>query len=303
MRSGLVMRCRAPKVRRNNDLGENPMRTLLAAAASIAALSLAVPAVADDHMEAKSLADVLADGEMRGEDGARDKYRNPAETLAFFRVEPTMTVVEWGPGGGWYTRVLAPWLTPQGKYVALNGDSDTATYRDRAAEARAKGWTETFKATVAKGLGVTAASVAAYEIDEVPDEVKGTADRVLIFRSMHGLWNGDLVDTTLAAVRGILKDDGMVGVVQHRAPADASWKDVNPAAGYMRQADVIKLFELHGFELVESSEINANPKDPANWEGGVWTLPPVLRYGDTDRAKYEAIGESDRMTLLFRKAK
>ncbi len=151
-------------------------------------------------------------------------------------------------------------------------------------------------------MGVEADAVAAYEVDEVPEDMQGRVDRVLIFRSMHGLWNGNAADSTLKAVRGMLKDGGMVGVVQHRAPADASFADVNPARGYMRQDDVVKLFELHGFELAESSEINANSKDPANWEGGVWTLPPVLRYGDQDRARYVAIGESDRMTLLFKKA-
>nr|WP_137676642.1 class I SAM-dependent methyltransferase [Parerythrobacter lutipelagi] len=285
------------------------MRFLLAAA-SVAILATSTPALADGHKgmdhsagsaDDHALHMVLMD-ERRADDRARDAFRHPAETLDFFQVEPDMTVVEWGPGGGWYTRVLAPWLMPSGKYVALNGDSDAVDYPNRAAEARSKGWTETFKGTVAEAMGIKAGDVAAYEIDEIPDEAKGTADRVLIFRSMHGMWNNDLADTTLAAVRGMLKDDGMVGVVQHRAPADASWSDVNPARGYMRQADVVKLFELHGFELVGSSEINANPKDPANWEGGVWTLPPVLRYGDEDRAKYEAIGESDRMTLLFKKA-
>ena len=271
------------------------MRLMLFAAA---ATLTATPLAADDH--AMTLEQVLA-ADLRDDDRARDKYRNPAETLEFFRIDPTMTVVEWGPGGGWYTRVLAPWLKPSGKYVALNNDSE-GDYPNRAAEARAKGWTERFKATVAEMTGAEADTVAAYEIDELPDDMKGTVDRVLIFRSMHGLWNGGETDTVLRTTRELLKDGGMVGVVQHRAPADASWSDVNPARGYMRQADVVNLFELHGFELVEASEINANPKDPANWEGGVWTLPPTLRYGDEDRARYEAIGESDRMTLLFRKA-
>lgn len=271
------------------------MRLFLTAA--VAAM-VAAPLAADNH--APDLEDVLAD-ERRAEDSARDQYRHPAETLEFFRVEPTMTVVEWGPGGGWYTRVLAPWLMPAGKYIALNGDSE-GTYPNRAAEARAKGWTERFKASVGEMTGSDAESVHAYEIDELPDELDASVDRVLIFRSLHGLWNGEQADTVLETARELLKDDGMVGVVQHRAPADANWDDVNPARGYMRQADIVKLFELHGFELVESCEINANPKDPANWEGGVWTLPPTLRYGDQDRDRYLAIGESDRMTLLFRKA-
>jgi predicted methyltransferase len=275
----------------------------LAALAGAAGIAPAVPALADTHMDADApaLEEVLAH-ERRDEDRARDQYRNPVETLAFFEVEPDMTVVEYGPGGGWYTRVLAPYIMPAGTYVAVNADSDRAEYRSRAAEARAKGWTERFKQTVAEGMDVEPGAVNAYELDEVPEDMMGTADRVLIFRSMHGLWNANAADAVLSNVRKLLKDDGMVGVVQHRAPEDASWSDVNPAMGYMREQDVISLFELNGFELVGKTEINANPKDPANWEGGVWTLPPTLRYGEQDRAKYEAIGESDRMTLLFKKA-
>lgn len=276
-------------------------KQLFAAAAALALAAPLAPAVADGHGAHASIEEVLAH-ERRAEDRARDKYRHPAETLAFFQVEPEMTVVEYGPGGGWYSRILVPWIMPHGTYMALNADSDARSYASRAAEARAKGWTERFKQTVAEAMEVDADKVMAFEVDEIPEEALGSADRVLIIRSLHGLWNGDATDTTLKAVRRLLKDDGMVGVVQHRAPPDATYEDVNPARGYMREADVIKLFELHGFELVAKSEINANPKDPANWDGGVWTLPPTLRYGEKDREKYLAIGESDRMTLLFRKA-
>ncbi len=151
--------------------------------------------------------------------------------------------------------------------------------------------------------GVEADAVTAFEIDEMPEDLAGTVDRVLIFRSMHGLNMGNAADDVLKAARMMLKDDGMVGVVQHRAPEGASYDDYGARQrGYMRKQDVVAIFAANGFELAGESEINANPNDPANWEGGVWTLPPVLRYGDQDRAKYEAIGESDRMTLLFRKA-
>ena len=278
---------------------------LIAALAAASALALpAMPAFADAHMEAAapSLEDVLAHDRRDG-DRARDRYRNPAETLAFFQVEPTMTVAEFGPGGGWYTRVLAPWLMPRGTYIAFNGDSDANTYRDRAQEARAKSWTENFRSEVGGAMGVDPDSVNAFEIDEIPDTVKGTVDRVLIFRSMHGLANGNSADDVLDAARAMLKPGGMVGVVQHRAPADASFSDYSPAPGYMKTEQVVAIFAANGFELVDSSEINANPNDPANWERGVWTLPPVLATGPNDprRDEYLAIGESDRMTLLFRK--
>ncbi len=264
------------------------------------------PAAADAHTEAAApdIADVLA-ADFRDADRARDQYRRPAETLAFFGVEPTMTVAEYGPGGGWYTRVLAPYLMPAGKYIAFNANSDARTYRTRAQEARSKAWTETFKASFAEGMSVDADDVVAFETDEMPEDVAGTVDRVLIFRSMHGLNIGNNADEVLGAARMLLKDDGMVGVVQHRAPEGASYDDYGARQrGYMRKQDVVAIFEANGFELAAESEINANPADPANWERGVWTLPPVLATGEDDerRSEYLAIGESDRMTLLFKKA-
>ncbi|NNC52271.1 MAG: class I SAM-dependent methyltransferase [Erythrobacter sp.] len=273
------------------------MRLFLTVAA---AAMIAAPLSADDHTP--DLEEVLA-ADLRDDDRARDQYRNPAETLEFFGVEPTMTVAEYGPGGGWYSRVLAPYVSQAGTYIAFDQDSDGRTYRDRAQEARAKGWTERFFEAATSQESVNGDNVKVFEIDEMPEDVAGTVDRVLIFRSMHGLNIGNEADTVLKAARAMLKDDGMVGVVQHRAPEGASYDDYGARQrGYMRTQDVVAIFEANGFELAAESEINANPNDPANWEGGVWTLPPVLRYGDQDRARYMAIGESDRMTLLFKKA-
>ncbi len=279
---------------------------IAALAATTALVTFSGPAAADAHTEAATpaLEDVLAH-ERRDDDRARDEHRNPAETLAFFGVEPTMTVAEYGPGGGWYTRVLAPYLMPAGQYVAFNQDSEGRAYRTRAQEARSKAWTETFKNGIAEGMGVDADDVMAFETDEMPEGVAGTVDRVLIFRSMHGLNIGNSADAVLKAARIMLTDDGMVGVVQHRAPEGASYDDYGARQrGYMRKADVVAIFEANGFELAAESEVNANASDPANWERGVWTLPPVLATGEDDarRSEYLAIGESDRMTLLFRKA-
>ena len=277
----------------------------VAVIASAAAIAISAPAQADQHSaKASDYAAVLAD-ERRNDDRARDQYRHPAETLAFFGVEPNMTVAEYGPGGGWYTRVLAPYVMENGKYIAFNQDSNGRNYRSRAQEARAKGWTENFKNSLAEGMGVKASEVTAFETDEMPEAVEGTVDRVLIFRSMHGLNIGNRADDVLKAARKMLKDDGMIGVVQHRAPEGASYDDYGARQrGYMRKADVVAIFEANGFELAAESEVNANPKDPANWERGVWTLPPVLTTGSEDpkRAEYLEIGESDRMTLLFKKA-
>jgi predicted methyltransferase len=153
---------------------------------------------------------------------------------------------------------------------------------------------------------MAADDVTAFEIDEMPEDAAGTVDRVVIFRSMHGLNMNNQADDVLKAARKMLKDDGMVGVVQHRAPKGASYDEYGAKQrGYMRKQDVVAIFESNGFELVAESEINANPNDPANWEGGVWTLPPMLSFGrqsEEDQAKHNAIGESDRMTLLFKKA-
>ncbi|MGE5952287.1 MAG: class I SAM-dependent methyltransferase [Qipengyuania vulgaris] len=273
------------------------MRLFFAAAAIS---MLATPLAADDHV--MTLEEVLA-ADLRDEDRARDQFRNPAATLEFFGVEPTMTVAEYGPGGGWYTRVLAPYVTPAGRYIAFQPDSDGEAYRDRAQEVRAKGWTERFVESLAGMAGVVAGNATAFEIDEMPEELAGTVDRVLIFRSMHGLNNGNQADTVLKAARKMLKDDGMVGVVQHRAPEGASYDDYGAQQrGYMRVQDVVAIFEAAGFELAATSEINANPKDPANWEGGVWMMPPTLAGDDAMDARTRDLGESDRMTLLFKKA-
>ncbi len=250
--------------------------------------------------EATSAIEIVLAEDFRADDRARDRYRHPEATLNFFRVEPTMTVAEYAPGGGWYTRVIAPLVGSQGRYLAVNADSSS---RDLNAEQRARvdGWPQSFAANVEDWTGVSASSVTAFESDEIPEGMAGTVDRILIFRSIHGLRNGNNADSELRNLRDLLADDGLVGVVQHRAPASETWARSNGSRGYLKQADVIALFRLNGFELVESSEINANPNDPANWDGGVWTLPPTLTLGRENRDRYVAVGESDRMTLLFRK--
>lgn len=282
------------------------MKKLFLASAAIALLGTGSIAAAKHHEKDgishsdPSLSAVLMDNR-RAEDKARDGYRHPEQTLAFFDVKPGQTVVEYGPGGGWYTRILAPYLANGGQYVAINADSSTTDFPDRAREARTKGWPESFPETAAKWTGVDAKKIMAYESDELPDAMKGKVDRILIFRSLHGMLNGNLADSELRALRDMLADDGMVGVVQHRAKPGASYAMSNGSKGYLKQASVVALFELNGFELVGESEVNANPKDMSDYPGGVWTLPPVLGSGDADKARYEAIGESDRMTLLFKK--
>ena len=238
--------------------------------------------------------------ERRGEDRARDRYRHPDETLRFFDVQPTHTVVEYAPGGGWYTRILAPYVASDGQYIAVvfAGD-DTPIERVQKALA---GWDERFPDTVEEMTGVPAANVTAYFGNSIPEAAQGTVDRIVIPRMLHNLKRWDIADQELRALRSMLKDDGLVGVVQHRAKPDAPFSYADGNKGYLREADVVALMELNGFRLVDQSEINANPNDSADYEAGVWTLPPSFRLGDVDKERYAAIGESDRATLLFEKA-
>lgn len=280
-------------------------KILFWASAAVALVAVpALPSAARDHDNGaeshEGLKPVLTH-ERRADDMARDKYRRPAETLAFFGIKPEHTVVEYGPGGGWYTRVLLPYIHGSGKYVAVGTNSDSINFTSRAREARSKSWPERFPETASGWTGIDAKEIAAYESDEVPEEMKGTVDRIVIFRSLHGMMNRNYADSELRALRDLLADDGMIGVVQHRAKPDAPYEISSGSRGYLKQSSVVALFELHGFELADSSEINANPKDSSDYPKGVWTLPPRLAEGETDKSKYLDIGESDRMTLLFRK--
>jgi len=245
------------------------------------------------------------------EDRARDDARHPAETLAFFHVEPGMTVAETLPGGGWYTRVLAPYLGGDGTLYGVNYSAEMLprfSWMTPERIEKAKADMAVFDQKVA-GFTDNGISASAFAFDGVPQEVKGTVDRILFIRSLHHLnrFEGEANTLTraLADTRAMLSDDGLVGVVQHRAPEDAPAQTVLGHRGYLKQSDVVAAFEAAGFELVGTSEINANAADQPGPEDIVWRLPPSLRGADEDpelKAKMEAIGESDRMTLLFAKA-
>jgi len=270
---------------------------------TLIALSFAVPTLASDDLAA-----VLA--ARSAEERSRDAERHPQETLTFFRVEPGMTVAEGLPGGGWYSRILANYLGSEGTLYGVN-------YADRMYPMFGFGeeWVEQRIAATAKfpshvrdytDNGIKAKG---FTFGDVPTGIAGTVDRVLLIRALHNLNRFEASAGTLtqamAAVRGMLKDDGLVGVVQHRAPESAADGGADGSRGYLKQAAVIKLFQDAGFELIDSSEINANPKDKPGPKDVVWRLPPSLSTSKDDpdlRAAMLAIGESDRMTLLFRKA-
>lgn len=234
----------------------------------------------------------------RAEDRARDPFRHPAETLAFFRVAPHMKVGEYAPGGGWYSRLLGLYLGSEGQLVGLFANPLTAT-PDPERQQRIREIAAGFAGEVARYTGLPAEKFSAITLDNLEGH-KGTFDRILVIRALHNMMRAGIADTEIRAMRELLKDDGLIGIVQHRARADAPWSYANGSKGYLREADVIDFMRINGFELVARSDINANPRDPANHAEGVWEMPPVLA---TKREDLKELGESDRMTLLFKKAR
>lgn len=277
---------------------------------AIAVTALCAPATAEHHGMSKAehakmhkehqarLASILSDP-ARAEDAKRDKYRKPAETLEFFRVHPDHVIGEYAPGGEWYTRILGRYVNEKGKFTGLYFGTESH-FSDKQKEGIAAGIAK-FPNDVAKVTGRPATDFSAFSLSAIPEGSKGTFDRILIMRMMHNMMNWNIADAEIKAMRSLLKDDGMIGIEQHRAKADAPYSYTDGSKGYVREADVIKFMELNGFELVGKSEVNSNPKDSANWPDGVWTLPPARRADKENDAKYQAIGESDRMTLLFKK--
>ncbi len=243
-----------------------------------------------------AITDVIASKHRHPDNVARDQYRHPAETLAFFGLTPAMTVIEVGPGWGWYTELLAPIVANNGKLLATS--YDPAGPEDQGATLYARRF-QAFagRSEAAYGKIETIIQKDSKTLDLGPD---GAADMVFIARGLHGWVNREAFDQNVAKVHAALKSGGVAAIVQHRAKDDAKPED-SAKKGYLPQPWVVAQFEAAGFTLEEASEINANPKDTKDYEEGVWTLPPTLTLGDTDRDKYVGIGESDRMTLRFRK--
>jgi len=225
---------------------------------------------------------------------ARDKYRHPKETLTFFGLRPDMTVVEVSPGGGWYTEVLGPVLRERGKLYAAAGNPAAS---ERAAKAVAD-----FKAKLAANPATSRVEVTSFGKDHYDSLAPaGSADMVLTFRNVHNWYSAGFAPDAFKAFYRALKPGGVLGVVEHRLP-ESRPDEAQRTSGYMKRSTIVKLAEDAGFKLAGESEVNANPKDTADYPKGVWTLPPTYTEGDKDREKYAAIGESDRMTLKFVKA-
>ena len=225
---------------------------------------------------------------------ARDAHRHPVDTLEFFGLAPDMTVVEIWPTTGWYTEIIAPYVRDSGQYYGAHFDSEhnseflrtqrTAFISKLAAEPAVYGAAQ-----------VTELGRGKYQIAPA-----GSADMVLTFRNVHNWTIGNYATDVFAGIYRALKPGGVLGIVDHRGEPHPPG-DPETETGYLRTDAVVALAQAAGFVLEASSEVNANPADTKDHPAGVWTLPPSLRLGPQDYDQYVAIGESDRMTLKFRK--
>ena len=245
---------------------------------------------------------------------ARYGARHPAETLKFFGLEPGMTVIEILPGGGWYTKIISPYLGREGRVIGLDYDlkmwSEFGGFATPEFIESRKGWAKSWIQTISSDLPENSSQLSAASLGAIPSELDGQADMILIFRALHNLARfndeGQYLDSALTRLYKSLKPGGIVGIVQHKAPAenDDAWADGNN--GYLKTAFVTEQMEKAGFEFVAASDINENARDVPSNTDNVWRLPPTLGTSRDDaelRSRMELIGESSRMTLKFIKPK
>jgi predicted methyltransferase len=286
-----------------------PITLFLAQAALVVSTLLLPLSIAVADPDPGRLAHVLA--HQPDDVKARYEWRHPKETLTFFGVEPGMTVVEALPGGGWYSKILLPYLGPQGALVGADYSLEMyplfGFFSDEILDSK-KTWVDDWTDEAKGWRGDDGAAVSAFVFGAMPENLKGTADAVLLIRALHNLHRfepqGGFLTAALQNVYDALKPGGIVGVVQHQAAEDKSDEWANGAHGYLKKSAVIAFMQKAGFELVAESAINENPKDQPGEKDVVWRLPPSLSLDDDSEEKVaamKAIGESNRMTLKFRK--
>ncbi|MET0282701.1 MAG: methyltransferase [Steroidobacteraceae bacterium] len=272
------------------------LRGLVAMTCGVAVLTLAACAAGirgSSPVQVRAdLAAVVASDHRSAANRARDVYRHPVETLSFFGLRPDMTVVELWPFGGWYAEILAPYLRDHGLYYAAAMDPASADAADR-------GYNDSLqKLFAAHPQLFSKARLSVLAPGNMQIAPPGSADLVVSFRNIHNwTWAGIEKDVFAAAFRA-LKPGGVLGIVEHRSN-DPDYEPRTPGQAYVGEEYAIRLIEGAGFRLVGRSDINNNPRDTKDYPKGVWTLPPSFAMGEQDRAKYAAIGESDRFTLKF----
>ena len=240
---------------------------------------------------------------------ARYQYRNPGETLEFFGLKPGMTVVEVLPGGGWYTKILLPYLGSGGKVVGADYPIEAwgAVYSNEEFLESRKAWPASWSEEASGWFGDKGAQVDAFALGSLPESMQGTADAFLFIRAMHNLNypepEGSHLKAAIQSAWDALKSGGVVGIVQHHARDEMSDAWANGSNGYLKRDYVVSLMEAAGFELVGETDVNANENDRPTESEYVWRLPPSFAGTEQDdldgRAALQAIGESNRMTLKF----
>jgi len=255
------------------------------------ALATAATPVTTSNISHEQFAKVLKGDWRLPQNAARDQYRHPEQTLQFFGVRSDQTVIEITPGNGWYSELLAPLLKDKGHYVAAIVDPAVSDSAKKSADSLNQKY-------AADRAHYGKVEVVKYTPKAPIFGKPASADTVLTFRNVHNWVDAGNEAATFKAFYDVLKPGGTLGVVDHRAKPGTSAQD-NEKNGYLPTDYVVKLAENAGFKLAGQSEVNANPKDTKDYPDGVWTLPPALVKGEQDKAKYLAIGESDRMTLRF----